>query len=148
MSIYSQAAELLQFISPEFYKQRFFKKLIGLNASNILERKVEPEMLWLKDFLPENAVFFDVGANVGAYLFLLENQLKPENIYAFEPNKALNIRLRRLFPKINLSETALSNENTIAKFKVPIMNGKAVNSRGTLQKNLKEAGETKAKIQM
>ena len=106
MSVYSKLAENLQFISPTFYKSRFFKKLKGLDAHNLLARKVEPEFLWIKNILSKDAVFIDVGANVGAYLFTLENHLKPENIYAFEPNPQLFKRLRRLFPKVNLSSIA------------------------------------------
>lgn len=146
MSLYSQLAEQLQYISPEFYKQRFFKKLKDANAANILQRKIEPEMLWVKDYLPENGVFMDIGANVGAYIYLLERKLKPHNIYAFEPNAQLSSRLKRIFPNIHVSEVALSNQNAVAEFKIPVMNGKAVHSRGTLQKNLKESGETSSKI--
>ncbi len=87
MSIYSKLAENLQYISPSYYKSRFFKKLKGLSAQNLLERKVEPEFLWIKEVLEKDSVFMDVGANVGAYLYTLENHLKPENIYAFEPNQ-------------------------------------------------------------
>lgn len=147
MSVYSQAAEVLQYISPEFYKQRFFKKLKGVNRANILQRRIEPEMLWVKEQLTENGVFMDIGANVGAYLYLLERQLKPQNIYAFEPNIQLNKRLKRLFPDINVSEVALSDLNTVAEFKIPVMHGKAIHSRGTLQKDLKESGETSSRIQ-
>lgn len=147
MSLYSQLAEQLQYISPEFYKRRFFKKLNGLSAENVLSRKVEPEMLWLKGFLKKDAVFFDVGANVGAYLYLLEHQINPKNIFAFEPNPELFIRLKRLFPKISISDVALSDENTVAEFKIPVMNGKTVHTRGTLQTENREIGETASKIQ-
>lgn len=147
MSVYSQAAEVLQYISPKFYKQRYFKRLKGVNAGNFLQRNLEPEMIWVKDYLPENSVFLDIGANVGAYVYLLEDRLKPQNIYAFEPNAALNSRLKRIFPQIQVCKVALSDENTVTEFKIPVMNGRAVHSRGTLQKNIKESGETHSKIQ-
>lgn len=147
MSLYSQLAENLQFVSPSVYKSRFFKKLIGLRRDNALERKVEPELVWIKEFLPKNAVFMDIGTNVGSFLYYLEYHLFPENMYAFEPNKTLYKRLRRLFPKVNSYNIALSNENTTAQFKIPVMNGETIHSRGTLQTDLKEEGEQKTILQ-
>ena len=147
MSIYSQLAENLQYISPSYYKSRFFKKLKGLSAQNLLERKVEPEFLWIKEILEKNSVFMDVGANVGAYLYTLENHLKPENIYAFEPNQQLFKRLKRLFPKVNLLSFALSDVSTIAEFKIPVINGEKVHTRGTLQTSIKEKNEEKTILQ-
>ena len=147
MSIYSKLAENLQYISPSYYKSRFFKKLKGLSAQNLLERKVEPEFLWIKEILEKNSVFMDVGANVGAYLYTLENQLKPENIYAFEPNQQLFKRLKRLFPKVNLFSLALSDVSTIAEFKIPVINGEKVHTRGTLQTSIKEKNEEKTILQ-
>lgn len=147
MSVYSKLAENLQYISPTFYKSRFFKKLKGLDAHNLLERKVEPEFLWIKNILPKDAVFMDVGANVGAYLFVLENHLKPENIFAFEPNQQLLKRLGRLFPKVNLSSVALSDITTTAEFKIPVINGEKVHTRGTLQTSIKEKNEERTILQ-
>lgn len=147
MSVYSKLAENLQYISPSYYKSRFFKKLKGLSAQNLLERKVEPEFLWIKEVLGKNSVFIDVGANVGAYLYTLENHLKPENIYAFEPNQQLFKRLKRLFPKVNLFSLALSDVSTIAEFKIPVINGEKVHTRGTLQTSIKEKNEEKTILQ-
>ncbi|WP_313599393.1 FkbM family methyltransferase [Epilithonimonas vandammei] len=147
MSVYSKLAENLQYISPTYYKSRFFKKLKGLSAQNLLERKVEPEFLWIKEVLEKDSVFMDVGANVGAYLYTLENHLKPENIYAFEPNQQLFKRLKRLFPKVNLLSFALSDVSTIAEFKIPVINGEKVHTRGTLQTSIKEKNEEKTILQ-
>jgi len=147
MSVYSKLAENLQYISPSYYKSRFFKKLKGLTAQNLLQRKVEPEFLWIKEILTKDSVFMDVGANVGAYLFTLENHLKPENIYAFEPNQQLFKRLKRLFPKVNLFSVALSDISTTAEFKIPVINGEKVHTRGTLQTSIKEKNEEKTILQ-
>ncbi|SFI07975.1 FkbM family methyltransferase [Halpernia frigidisoli] len=141
MSLYARLAEQLQFISPAFYKSRYFKKIDGLNSANLIFRNVELEMLWLKNHLKKDAVFFDIGCNVGSYLRLVENILKSENIYAFEPNQRLFKRLERLFPKVNLFSIALSDENTTAEFKVPVINGQEKNSRGTLITDFSENNE-------
>lgn len=147
MSVYSRLAENLQYISPSYYKSRFFKKLNNLTPHNLLQRKVEPEFLWIQDVLDKDAVFMDVGANVGAYIYVLEKHLKPENIYAFEPNPQLFRRLNRLFPKVNLNAVALSDISTVAEFKIPVINGEKVHTRGTLQTSIKEKNEEKTIIQ-
>jgi len=147
MSVYSRLAENLQYISPSYYKCRFFKKLKGLTAHNLLDRKVEPEFLWIKEVLAKDSVFVDIGANVGAYLYTLENHLNPENIFAFEPNQQLFKRLKRLFPKVNLFSVALSDISTIAEFKIPVINGEKVHTRGTLQTSIKEKNEEKTILQ-
>lgn len=141
MSLYQQLAEKLQYISPSFYKQRYFKSLKNLTKENFSGRNVEPELVWIKEYLQNDAVIFDIGANVGTFLYQFENKLNHKNIFAFEPNKKLNIRLKRLFPSMNVSSVALSDENTTAKFKVPIIKGKMVASRGTLNTSYKEKDE-------
>ncbi|KQS93182.1 FkbM family methyltransferase [Chryseobacterium sp. Leaf394] len=141
MSLYQQLAENLQFISPAFYKQRYFKNLENLTKENFSARNVEPELVWIKDYLRNDAVIFDIGANVGTFLYQFENKLKHQNIFAFEPNKKLNVRLKRLFPSMNISSVALSDENTTAQFKVPIIKGKMVASRGTLNTSYREKDE-------
>ena len=141
MSLYARLAEQLQFISPTFYKSRYFKKIDGLDSGNLNLRNVEPEMLWLKNYLKKDAVFFDIGCNVGSYLRLVENILKPENTYAFEPNQRLFKRLKHLFSKVNLFSIALSDENTEAEFKIPVIKGQEKNSRGTLRTDFSENNE-------
>lgn len=108
---YYALAQSFSFISPTIYKSRFYKNLIQLTKENVFERNVEPELLWLKDFLPQKAVFFDIGAGDGKYLYFLDYQLFPENIYAFEPQKKLTKRLKNLFPRMNIFGVALSNES-------------------------------------
>ena len=144
MSLYQRIAEKLQYISPGFYKKRYFKSLNKLTKDNFSARNVEPELVWIKEYLPKNAVILDIGANVGTFLYQLEEKLDHEHIYAFEPNKKLYRRLKRLFPAMHVLPLALSDENMTAEFKVPIINGKMVASRGTLNTAYKEKGEEKS----
>lgn len=144
MSLYQRIAEKLQYISPNFYKKRYFKTLNNLNKDNFSVRNVEPELVWIKEYLHKNAVILDIGANVGTFLYQLENSLDHGHIFAFEPNKKLYRRLKRLFPRMRVFPLALSNENTTAEFKVPIINGKMIASRGTLNTDYKEKGEEKS----
>lgn len=141
MTIYQKIAEILQFVLPKFYKERYFKKLEDLSAGNFSEKNMEPELIWIKDYLPKNAVFFDIGANVGTYVYRVEQRLSPKNIYAFEPNPKLFARLQRIFPKVNLFPIALSDKNDTAMFKIPVIAGKTYDSRGTLHTDFPEVGE-------
>ncbi|MBB4804750.1 FkbM family methyltransferase [Chryseobacterium defluvii] len=141
MSLYQRIAEKLQYISPDFYKKRYFKNLNNLDRNNFSKRNVEPELIWIKEYLSKNAVILDIGANVGTFLYQIENRLNPENIYAFEPNKKLYRRLKRLFPSMRVLPLALSDENATAKFKVPIVNGKATASKSVLHISYKENDE-------
>ena len=59
----------------------------------------------------------------------------------------MNRRLKRLFPKVKLFSVALSDENTVAEFKIPVLKGEKVNSRGTLQTDFREENEEKTIIQ-
>ncbi|WP_316931342.1 FkbM family methyltransferase [Chryseobacterium sp. P1-3] len=127
-----------------FIKKDILKNLNNLNKSNFSERNVEPELVWIKEYLPKNAVILDIGANVGTFLYQLENKLDHEHIYAFEPNKKLYRRLKRLFPAMRILPLALSDENMTAEFKVPVINGKTIASRGTLNTSYKEKGEEKS----
>ncbi|REC47297.1 FkbM family methyltransferase [Chryseobacterium pennipullorum] len=144
MSLYQKIAEKLQYISPSFYKKRYFKNLNNLNKDNFSERNVEPELVWIKEYLSEDAVILDIGANVGTFLYQLQNKLDHGHIYAFEPNKKLYTRLKRLFPQMRVLPLALSDENRTAEFKVPVINGKMIASRGTLNTSYKEKGEEKS----
>ncbi len=141
MSLYQTIAELLQFILPKFYKERYFKKNEKLTTKNFSELGLEPEILWVKNYLSQDSVMMDVGANTGSFIYQLETKLSPQNIFAFEPNKKLFRRLKRIFSNVNIFPIALSDSNGEAKFKVPIIKGKRRTSRGTLNTDFKEVDE-------
>ena len=147
MSLYHRITEKLQFITPGFYKDRYFKHLKNISRENYSGRNIEPELIWIKDFLPEQAVMIDIGANVGSFIYQLESKLSPQNIYAFEPNSKLYQRLKRIFPKVNIYPIALSDRNETSEFKIPVIKGKTYNSRGTLKLDYRENGEAKHFIQ-
>lgn len=108
---YYTLAQSFSFISPTIYKSRFYKNFIHLTKENVFERNIEPELLWLKDFLSQKAIFFDIGVGLGNYLYYLDYQLFPENIFAFEPQKKFYKRLKNLFPKMNIYPLALNKES-------------------------------------
>lgn len=118
-----------------------------LDKTNVLQYNLEPELVWIMEHLHKNAVVLEIGANVGTYIFQYQKKLKNDNIIAFEPNKELHKRLMRIFPKMRILCLALSDENTYAEFKIPVINGKKIASRGTLQTNFQEKNEEKTILQ-
>lgn len=132
INAYYSLAQNFSFISPTIYKSRFYKNLIRLTPENVFERNVEPELLWLKDFLSQKSVFLDIGTGVGNYIYFLDYILFPENIFGFEPNKKLYKRLKNLFPKMNFEPIALSNENYSAQLNFPIIDKEELHEKGSL----------------
>lgn len=141
MSLYQIFTEKLYHVIPGIYKERFFKNLKNASKDNYSQKNIEPELIWINDYLMDDSIVFDIGANVGSYLYQWEKKLKPHQIFAFEPNFQLNQRLKKIFPKIRIEDFALSDKNETATFKIPVINGKAYNSRGTLLVNFKENDE-------
>lgn len=141
MTLYRRITYQLQFILPGLYKERYFKNLKALSEENYCERNVEPELVWIKNYLNKKSVILDIGANAGSFLYQLEEKLDNDNIFAFEPNQKLYRRLRRIFPQMNILPFAVSDENTTAEFKIPVINGEVLDTRGTLKTDFKETGE-------
>ena len=143
---YYALAQNFIFISPTIYKTRFYKKYIRLSRQNVFEREVEPEILWLKEFLNQKSVFIDVGAGTGDYVYFLDYLLFPENIHAFEPNKKHYKRLKRLFPKSDILPFALSDESKVATLNIPVAGNEEHPENGTLRP-ISESEGLKVKIQ-
>lgn len=72
------------------------------------------EIKFLKNQLPNNALIFDVGANVGTYTKTLSKYLKIENLnfHLFEPNVNLLNILDKLNIKKNHSKTIINKAIT------------------------------------
>lgn len=108
--------------------------------------RVEPELVRLPALLkamPEQAVFMDVGANVGAYTRAALKHLSAKRIYAFEPQPELVKELHRQFPGSTVEALAFSSRQGVAQFKVPEVAGVPYYTRGTLEQ-FKEERETGA----
>ena len=143
---YYALAQNFIFLSPTIYKTRFYKKYIRLSRQNVFEREVEPEILWLKEFLNQKSVFIDVGAGSGDYVYFLDYLLFPENIHAFEPNRKHYKRLKRLFPKSDILPFALADESKAATLNIPVTGNEEHPENGTLR-SISESEGLKVKTQ-
>jgi FkbM family methyltransferase len=127
---------------PLLHRLVIFRKLIFhfLYKKNKISDYNEIQLIKSKvDF---NSVFIDIGANTGVYSYALSQVISPENLYIFEPQKDLYKNLLKNFTKSNIYNIALSNENALVEFKIPYINNKEYNTRGTLRVNFAEEDET------
>ena len=134
---------LFSYISPKWYKNKKFQFLLKTNISELKKnRKFEPELLLLKNYIKKNDICFDIGSNNGEYTYIFELYSGSENVYSFEPITILNKRLKLFFKKVNIVPVALSSKKKIANFKIPKINDNFYLSRGKLNIDFIEPNET------
>ena len=80
----------------------------------------EPETVkWIKDYICDRDVFFDIGANNGVYSLIANHLKKDLKIFSFEPEAQSyselnnNIRLNKAEVQIKAFNIALSDKNSI-----------------------------------
>lgn len=134
---YSLAISFPSLMKPIFYSK--FNKMLFPEIDVKLIPEVE--LFFINDFIEKDSVVFDIGSNEGLYLLLFESAQKYNKIYGFEPIPVLNKRLKGFFPNLSIFDFAISNQTNIGKFKVPLINDKRYDTRGTLE-NFEEVNET------
>lgn len=111
-----------------FRRLDFDEANISIRTNNIREFKTransckkEPETCaWLKEHVKEGVVFYDIGANVGAYALI--GGVLGAKVYAFEPspeNYATlqeNVRRNKLVNSVFPVPVVLSSESGVSKF--------------------------------
>ena len=128
---------------PNYYKSKKFKKVDTLNLKSIKDKKnIEPELLLIDKFIKKGDCCFDIGANKGFYTYKFEQLTNSKNIYVFEPIPENYFFLKKIFKKSHIYNIALSNDNCISKFKIPIINKKILHTRGKLNFSIIEENET------
>ncbi len=108
---------------------------------NSKKKVIEPELLCIADLIEQGKAVVDVGSNQGVYLYVLEKSGKFSSVIGIEPNLKLSERLKRLFPRCSIFNVGLSDTSETKKLKIPIINGKPLESRGTFE-TFTDIGET------
>jgi len=107
-----------------------YSKEIWLRCNTVVELrtrsnscKKEPETIeWLQESLEPGDVFYDVGANVGAYSLVASKILDSIKVYAFEPSYSSffdlveNIKINQCESTIHPINIALSDKSSIGVF--------------------------------
>jgi FkbM family methyltransferase len=94
---------------------------------------LEPEMALLKALVPPERISLDVGANHGVYAYVLSHLSRA--VVCFEPlAECCNYILDYAAPNITVRNIALSDHAGDLELHVPIINGRAVHTRASLDK--------------
>jgi FkbM family methyltransferase len=142
----SKISHILQSViintSPKTYIKKYFAPYHNLSFKNINTDKAEYEMALLPLFLKKDSVFFDIGSNIGSFIYIAQQHINPNQVYGFEPIPVLYKRLKKIFPSTHLNRLALSNITQQTEFKIPKINHKTYLTRGTLNVTFNENNES------
>jgi FkbM family methyltransferase len=92
----------------------------------------DPDALYVEPLIVPGAVVFDVGANLGSFCYTVRRTKQPVQLVAFEPAPLLAQRLRRLFKDVEVRQLALSDRRSTETLRVPYIDGRRHDSRGSL----------------
>jgi FkbM family methyltransferase len=126
-----------------FYAKKLAKWIanIFLPGSILLELKARRAWRAPKDvetiLLPvfaQNGIFVDVGANIGAWSIVAARIFR--EVHAFEPEDGLATVLERILPSnVTVHCVALSDREGFGRFAIPILNGRELSTRASLERN-------------
>jgi FkbM family methyltransferase len=132
LRIKERLRDVFIFLIPALARRRYFAALDTVTREDFATRRIEPELALLPFVLDPQKSFFDVGAHTGAYSYVALRTLPAQNIFAFEPQKHLSRRLRRLLPHISVQRCALSSRSGEAWLFIPYKHGTLRSTRATL----------------
>ena len=93
----------------------------------------EPEMIYVQKLLGPKRRFIDVGGNIGAYSYFFSSTF--QIVECFEPLKEISRSLTCLNKSnVNIHNFAVSDRVGQLKFFIPLINGKLVSTRASLEK--------------
>ena len=104
-----------------FNPGKSFTKIFG--EKYFYNDKFEPAFLqsvyvdhsFLSNFIKENGIIIDVGANIGQFNFFCRNYLKASKVYSFEPIKNTFEVLKKNIPD-NIYNMAISSQKNITMY--------------------------------
>jgi FkbM family methyltransferase len=151
MNLLRNQKEWLELHNVPFLGRTSAQKLFARYAMD--DRSVEdlweadPDALYVEPIVGADAVVFGVGANLGTFCYTVEQAKQAVRLVAFEPIPVLAQRLRALFKDIVVMELALCDAKTIETFRIPYIDGRRCNSRGSLAPIVDTGTYTEIKVQ-
>lgn len=130
----------LVYIFPKVLNQRLRNSVLRTPLTK--DYPYEPEAKLIRNIVPLNKPFFDIGANTGFYSIIIEDLVGANNVYSFEPLHRPYLVLRKRRRPSRVFEIAMSCNERKAIVKVPFIKGKRFEWRGTLEKNIMEQDQT------
>jgi len=116
--------------------KKFLQTLLGLNnylfifaiikILTLRWDRLEGEFMHFLQFVPEEGIVLDIGANIGIMTVLLARQARRGTVHAFEPMPANFATLKRVVAwfrcaNVTLYPIALGNENKIVTMVMPVV---------------------------
>lgn len=143
------AKQVMATCFPMHMKKRMFRHLAkGIKEFPRSSENMENEVVFVGRLIDEGAVVFDIGANRGDYIFAFDLSGKTDKIFAFEPIPELAAQLRRMFPRARVHQVALSNSTGSSVFRIPYINNRYFDTRGTLESHTEDAQTNTRSIQV
>jgi len=134
---------IIKYIFNPIYKRWAFRRINKADLNSLKNNRViEPELLLVGDYISKGDIVFDIGANAGEYTFKFEQCVGSKNVYSFEPIPKLYKNLKKIFRKVNIELLAFSNKSGLSQFKIPVINDVVYDTRGKLDIEITEPGET------
>lgn len=138
--------ELISYASPNRWLEFTFQDYQKAHFGNLESLKLKAEPFLLKYLLSPNQILFDIGAHIGEYIYMGRQVVPSAHIYAFEPNPHSFKKLTRIYHDARIFNLAFSHENGTSRFKVPIIRGRAIRTRGSLNLDYQEKDESGQQI--
>lgn len=115
------AHKYLFILSPKLYKLFWKRKLfINKDLSTLKENNlIEREILLLPYLVNNSSVYFDIGSNIGIYLFWAE-KFGISKAYGFEPIPILFNKLKKIFNQYQIENIAISSLKGECSLRIPI----------------------------
>lgn len=81
----------------------------------------------------------DIGANIGTYTYFLERHAA--KVSAYEPNPGLAMRLRRIFPDVDVRARAVSDKPGRLELRIPVEHGRAQHELGSIVQGFDDSAD-------
>ncbi|MCH2213161.1 MAG: FkbM family methyltransferase [Fuerstiella sp.] len=106
----------------------------------------EPEVKFIRELVPRNRPFFDVGANNGIYSLMVEDLVGRGNLFLFEPLPELVELLKARFGRRAVFSFALSDRESQEEIRIPVIGGLRYDTRASLEPSVMESGQTAVQV--
>ena len=121
-------------VAPSYFKKRWFSKIDTTTWKDLKKQKIiEAELKIVSLLVDKDSVCLDIGSHIGQYIYALQKTVNPAHIHAFEPNKRNYKRLKCFFPDTPIYNMALSDKIGETHLSIPIIRGKAYETRGSIE---------------
>jgi FkbM family methyltransferase len=132
---------MLRSILENYRKTQLRRAVMRLPIDESFPFDLELRMLATTDLV--SGPMLDIGANTGIYSAVLEKKAGANGLYLFEPLPSIAALLKQRFPHSSVFNMALSDRVGRTRIRVPLIDGRPVDTRATLNSHIehRQSGE-------